>query len=137
MLFCLYNYINIILSYFVLNQGDSEGFEETLISRPELWPHSGTIGKVDPEHSVNGEDNVDGGQDDAPAERVQPAGDEERPEDGEEAVEDQAQSEEEQGEGAASHGEQGEDDQDEVGDLVVVQMFHSKSETRSEVYLMS
>ena len=65
------------------------------------------------------EDNVDGGQDDAPAERVQPAGDEERPEDGEEAVEDQAQSEEEQGEGAASHGEQGEDDQDEVGDLVV------------------
>ena len=63
-----------------------------------------TIRKVDPEHAVNGEDDVDGGEEDAPAEGVQPAGDEERPGHGEEAVEDQAQSEEEQGESAASDG---------------------------------
>ena len=79
-----------IRSYFVLDQGDPERLEESLISRPEVWPHVRTIRKVDPEHSVYGEDNVDGGEDDAPAERVQPAGDEERPGDGEEAVEDQA-----------------------------------------------
>ena len=68
---------------------------------------------------MNGEDDVDGGEDETPAERVQPAGDEERPEDGEEAVEDEAQPQEEHGEAAASDGEDGEEDQDEVGDLVV------------------
>ena len=67
---------------------------------------------------MHGEDNVDGGEKDAPAEGVQPAGDEEGPEDGEEAVEDQAQSEEEHGEAAASDGEHGEDHQDEVGHLI-------------------
>ena len=68
---------------------------------------------------MHGEHDVDGGQEDAPAQRVQPAGDEEGPEDREQALEHEAESEEEHGETAAPDGEDGEEDQDEVGELVV------------------